>query len=164
MAGKDETMTELLFGRRVRKDHPRVRLCGLVDELSSQLGMCRLTAETDDQKEKILGIQKQLGRLASELSVLEDDFERFREVYEHPCLQEEDVEWLHVDANTDVDAFRFPGETVLEVHLNIARCVCRRLEVAVVEEIGKGMIVRGLVIRYLNRLSKMLFWLAYTHD
>ncbi len=163
---KDETMTELLFARRVTKLHPRVVVCGLVDELNSHLGVSRVVVgngQNGGTHESILKIQEQLLRLGSELSACDEDLERFRATYGEKMLAESDLAFLDdlcKDFGGKVRHFTLPGETLGEAQLHIARCVCRRLELQVIELKSLGYSVRDVLIRYVNRLSKALFTLA----
>ena len=56
----DSGETDLMFGKRVPKTHPRVRTCGAVDELNAQLGLVRASEVSDELVECIDTIQKHL--------------------------------------------------------------------------------------------------------
>ena len=77
--------TDLMFGRRVPKDHPRVVAVGAIDELNANLGIVRVLSQ--DAGEIIEHIQNDLIILMGEISTLPEDldlyqkkgFERFEE-------------------------------------------------------------------------------------
>jgi len=65
------------------------------------------------------------------------------------------------DRLTPLAHFILPGGTVSAAHLHLARAVCRRAErrvVALIEQSGQEAL--QYVLRYLNRLSDLLFVLA----
>ena len=80
--------TDLMFGRRVPKDHPRVVAVGAIDELNANLGIVRVSSQdVSEIIEKIELIQNDLIILMGEISTLPEDldlyqkkgFERFEE-------------------------------------------------------------------------------------
>lgn len=56
--------------------------------------------------------------------------------------------------------FLVPGTTMTSAHLDLARTVVRRAERHAVAAREAGQMVAGPVLRYLNRLSDLLFVLA----
>jgi len=64
-----------------------------------------------------------------------------------------DTYWERVDP---MDQFIVPGETPAAAHLHVARTVCRRAERLTVR-LARDAPVGPAVIRYLNRLSDLLF-------
>ena len=156
--------TSLVFGRRVEKTHPRVQASGSVDELNSALGLCRAHLEEDWDKEQILAIQKDLIALMSELSTDDADQERFLQESK-TVLREERLNAL-LKEMADLDAslepqrhWMFPGDTVAGAFLDQARTRCRDTERFIWILHREGLVVRHLLLDYLNRLSKFLWML-----
>jgi cob(I)alamin adenosyltransferase len=153
---------------RVSKVHPRVEAYGTVDELNATLGVALLQP---DLPEKIIGwlqrVQNDLLDLGADLSVPaapanEDtaatgtDRPRLRVTAQY-------TEWLE-GACDEVNAtlaplrsFVIPGGTPASAQLHVCRTVCRRAER---RAIAVGDQSNPEVVRYLNRLSDLLFILA----
>ncbi|MDE3070374.1 MAG: cob(I)yrinic acid a,c-diamide adenosyltransferase [Acidobacteriota bacterium] len=150
---------------RVSKVHPRVEAYGTVDELNSALGLARLQPDLPARfGEWLARVQNDLLDVGADLCVPDPAGEgagggersRLRVGAEY-------TEWLE-GACDEVNAglaplrsFVIPGGTPAAAHLHVCRTVCRRAErraIAVGEE------VNAEVVRYLNRLSDLLFILA----
>jgi cob(I)alamin adenosyltransferase len=142
---------------RVPKTHPRIEAYGAVDELNAQIGLA-LTAEglPEQYGDWLRRIQNDLFDVGADLSVPPGgERDRLR-------LAAEQVAWLE-QACDEVNAtlqplrsFVLPGGTRAAAHLHVCRTVCRRAERrALVVEDGSPE-----VVRYLNRLSDLLFILS----
>jgi cob(I)alamin adenosyltransferase len=158
----DDGTTALMYGRRVRKDDPRVEACGTVDELNAALGTARAQANRPSVAENLLAVQRQLVALMGELAVAPEDLARYRAEAKYPKLEEPAL--VHLDAlvkriedeNVSFDGWATPGANLAAAALDVARTVCRRAERRVVELGGD----HARVIRYLNRLSDALWLMA----
>lgn len=155
--------TGLFGGERVSKASTRVDAYGDVDELNSVLGVVRqhrFGKEADDDFDRLLaGIQSRLFDVGAELSnskgkdlgiplVDDTDIEAMERAIDRA---EEEVAPLKV--------FVIPGGTAHAANLHVARTVCRRAERRVVA-LAAETTLRPEVVRYLNRLSDLLFTLA----
>jgi cob(I)alamin adenosyltransferase len=142
---------------RVPKTHPRIEAYGVVDELNAHIG---LTLTVDGLPARyadwLRRIQNDLFDVGADLSVpAGGERERLR-------LAAEQVAWLE-EACDEVNAgleplrsFVLPGGTAAAAHLHVCRTVCRRAERrALLVEDGNPE-----VVRYLNRLSDLLFILS----
>jgi cob(I)alamin adenosyltransferase len=142
---------------RVPKTHPRIEAYGAVDELNAQIGLALTVEDLPEQHaEWLRHVQNDLFDVGADLSVPPGgDRERLR-------LAPEQVGWLE-DACDEVNAtlaplksFVLPGGTRAAAHLHVCRTVCRRAERrAIGVEDGNPE-----VVRYLNRLSDLLFILS----
>jgi cob(I)alamin adenosyltransferase len=146
---------------RVRKTHPRIEAYGAVDELNAHIGVTLTVAGLPDAHATWLRrIQNDLFDVGADLSVPADAGptkagERLR-------VRPEQVTWLE-EACDEVNAglqplrsFVLPGGTPAAAHLHVCRTVCRRAErrTLAVEDANPE------VLRYLNRLSDLLFILS----
>ena len=152
---------------RVSKVHPRVEAYGTVDELNATLGVALLQPDLPEQVVAWLRrVQNDLLDLGADLSVpgapganggqSDKDRSRLRVTAQY-------TEWLE-GACDEVNAtlaplrsFVIPGGTPASAQLHVCRTVCRRAErraIAVGDESNPE------VVRYLNRLSDLLFILA----
>lgn len=153
----DSGETHLGDMSRVPKNHPRIEAYGEIDELNAQLGLARATADLDEKLDGWLArVQNDLFDLGADLSVPHgDDRSRLR-------VAAEQVTWLEkvcdeVNATlAPLKSFVLPGGTPAAAHLHVCRTVCRRAERrALLVEDGNPE-----VLRYLNRLSDLLFILS----
>jgi cob(I)alamin adenosyltransferase len=142
---------------RVAKTHPRIEAYGAVDELNAQIGLA-ITVEglPAQYADWLRHVQNDLFDLGADLSVPhEGDRERLR-------LAPEQTAWLEracdeVNATLEpLRSFVIPGGSPAAAHLHVCRTVCRRAERrAIGVEDGNPE-----VVRYLNRLSDLLFILS----
>jgi cob(I)alamin adenosyltransferase len=153
----DQGETSLVDGSRVSKADPRVASYGDVDELNSLLGLVRVGL-SDVQFDQIIG------RIQNELFVLGADLASPAGV-PVPRVSEELVEALERDVDSLMEEleplreFILPGGNQLAAYLHLARTVARRAERTVVELAAREEITLAAV-RYLNRLSDLLFVMA----
>ena len=150
----DDGTTGLGDGTRVAKDSARVAAYGTVDELNSTIGAVLAQQVPDAVREALTQVQHDLFDLGGELCI--PGF---------AMVHDADVERLErtLDAfNEDLPPlkdFILPGGGMAAAAAHVARTVCRRAEREVVA-LGRHEAVRSEAIRYLNRLSDLLFVLA----
>ena len=155
----DDGTTGLGGGQRVRKDSPRIEAYGTVDELNSSIGVALAAGLTPALDERLRGIQNELFHLGSDLCILEADKARLSV----PRIEERHVAALEktMDALTDqlpaLENFVLPGGAPGAAALHVARTVCRRAERRIV---ALDPPVDPVLLRYVNRLSDLLFVLA----
>jgi cob(I)alamin adenosyltransferase len=152
---------------RVAKTHPRVEAYGTVDELNAVIGVALLAPGMAPEFAAWLRrVQNDLLDVGADLSApgeipdgsggVTDGRERLRVGAEYTAWLEQTCD--EVNARLEpLRSFVIPGGTPASAHLHVCRTVCRRAErrtIAVGEE------VNAEVVRYLNRLSDMLFILA----
>jgi len=150
----DDGTTGLGDGTRVGKDSARVNAYGTVDEANSSIGVVLAAQVPDDIRVLLTAVQHQLFDLGGELCIPG-----------HASIQAADIDALerHLDHYNDdlppLKDFILPagGEAAARCHL--ARTIVRRAERETVT-LGRHDAVRPEAIRYLNRLSDLLFVLA----
>jgi cob(I)alamin adenosyltransferase len=157
----DQGTTGLLGGTRVGKDHLRIECYGTVDELNSHVGM--LSDLSDGVHADLLAsVQHTLFTIGSRLACSgEEEAERFK----LPTVVDGDITALEASMDA-MDAelepmrnFILPGGHPAISQAHICRTVCRRAERRVVELAGQEAMPE-VILRYLNRLSDLLFVLA----
>jgi cob(I)alamin adenosyltransferase len=150
----DDGTTGLGSGERVPKDSPRVEAYGAVDELNSAIGAAIVAGVPEDVARCLAEIQHRLFDLGGELSVpgrsvIEDaDVTTLEEILDRfnaglPALKD----------------FVLPGGSVAAAACHVARGVCRRAERRA-WSLARSESVNPASLRYLNRLSDLLFVLA----
>jgi len=160
----DDGATGLLFGGRVSKAHPVPDACGTLDEAVAALGLARAHTEDHSFGQDLLQIQRELFVLGADLAT--NPAERARLEPGVSLVTPEMVERLEaridalVLAHPQPRTFVVPGANPVSASLDVARAVTRRAERRVVELRDSGTEVNDAVLRYLNRLSDLLFVLA----
>ncbi|HEV8549659.1 MAG TPA: cob(I)yrinic acid a,c-diamide adenosyltransferase [Polyangiaceae bacterium] len=157
----DSGMTGLFGGGRVEKDTPAVEAYGAVDELNACIGVARAALAPGALETLLTEIQGDLLTLGAELGAAPGKQDRLG----IRLIAESDVERLEGAIDTTEElleplrTFILPGGSAGAASLHLARTICRRAERRVLSA-RKGATVRDEVIRYLNRLSDLLFVLA----
>lgn len=150
----DDGSTGLGDGSRVSKDSARVTAYGTVDEANSAIGLILACDIQDDVREILVSVQHHLFDLGGELCIPG-----------HSAIFDEDISRLEntLDKfNADLPAlkdFILPGGGMAAAHCHLARTITRRAERETVT-LSHHDAVRPEAIRYLNRLSDLLFVLA----
>ncbi|HEY0438154.1 MAG TPA: cob(I)yrinic acid a,c-diamide adenosyltransferase [Phenylobacterium sp.] len=163
----DAGTTRLSTGAPVSKADLRVEAYGAVDETNACLGLARL--HTTGELDTILArIQNELFDLGADLSTPGKADEPAGSVLRMLDSQVERLEG-EIDAmNAELPplaSFVLPGGAPAAAALHLARTVCRRAEREAVRLIEAGEAVSGPALRYLNRLSDLLFVAArYAND
>ena len=150
----DDGTTGLGDGSRVAKDSARVAAYGTVDEANSCIGLVLAAEIPDDVRSLLVSVQHQMFDLGGELCIPG-----------HAAIFDADIERLeqHLDAFNDplppLKDFILPGGGEAAARCHVARTVVRRAERETVT-LSRHDAVRPEAIRYLNRLSDLLFVLA----
>jgi cob(I)alamin adenosyltransferase len=150
----DDGSTGLADGSRVPKESPRIEACGTVDELNSALGVLLSTDLPAPMAARLLEIQHDLFDLGGELAIPGS-------VVIH-AQQVEALEALVDEWNAELPALRefvLPGGGAAAAHCHMARSICRRAERRC-WALSRDEPVGPQALRYLNRLSDLLFVLA----
>lgn len=150
----DDGSTGLGDGTRVAKDSARVTAYGTVDEANSAIGLL-LAADIDEGiRELLTTVQHQLFDLGGELCIPG-----------HAAIFDADIDALeqHLDRYNEplppLKDFILPGGGEAAARCHLARTVVRRAERETVT-LSHHDSVRPEAVRYLNRLSDLLFVLA----
>ena len=150
----DDGTTGLGDGTRVAKDSARVAAYGTVDEANSTIGLLLASDMPDDVRDLLTRVQHQLFDLGGELCIPG-----------HAAISDADVEALEArldhynDDLPPLKDFILPGGGEAAARCHVARTVVRRAERDTVT-LSRHDAVRPQAIRYLNRLSDLLFVLA----
>lgn len=157
----DDGTTRLATGEPVSKASLRVEAYGAVDETNACLGLARVHAATDPELDALLArVQNELFDLGADLAQPPKPGEA-----EGAMLRILDSQVARLEAEIDdlngrlppLTSFILPGGTPAAAALHLARTVCRRAEREAVRLAEAGEPVSGPALRYLNRLSDLLF-------
>jgi cob(I)alamin adenosyltransferase len=156
----DAGETSLFDGTRVRKDDERVAAYGDVDELNAWLGLVRALGIDTELDGEILQLQRDLFALGAQLA---DPGHKLATRVTKAVLGDQDVVRLeHLIDRMDsavppLRRFILVGGSQAGAALHVARTVCRRAERRIV---ALDPPAEAVLLRYVNRLSDVLFALA----
>lgn len=150
----DKGTTGLGDGSRVEKDHLRVEAYGTVDETNSAVGLLLAVELPDPVRACLDRIQHELFDLGGELSMPGYTLipDRYVDALEH------DLDAFNADLPPLKD-FILPGGSEAAARCHLARTVARRAERRLIS-LAHEEDVNAAAIRYLNRLSDLLFVIA----
>ena len=152
-----------LLGERVSKHDPRIALIGALDEATSSIGFARALSGHGRANEWSKETQRDLYQIMAELAFVDD---LRPDAYVLPAERVTRLEELTDQLTAEIELprhFVLPGETASSAAFDVARTVVRRAEREAVALAADHPINREIV-RYLNRLSSLLFMLARAEE
>ena len=143
----------------VSKASARVEAYGAVDETNACIGLVRL--HTEGELDAILSrIQNDLFDLGADLATPDTGkdlgYEPLRIVEAQVERLEREIDRLNGELSP-LNSFILPAGTPAAAHLHLARTVCRRAERGLVALMAEDETVSAAALKYLNRLSDLLF-------
>jgi cob(I)alamin adenosyltransferase len=156
----DDGTTGLFYGGRVQKDDPRPRAYGAVDEAQAALGLVRALGGLAAREEQlVIDLETELYVAMSELATLSENQHKLTpgrtKVTGAMVTALEGHIGHYYEGFPMPTEFVIPGSSPASGLFDFARTVVRRAErEAVALQAG------GEVVRYLNRLSDLLWTLA----
>ena len=161
----DDGYTGLLGKERVPKYDPRPEAYGTVDEVQAVLGLVRASGCTPRCGEILLAIQRDLYALMAELAAAGDAGSPFSGSITAAHVDQLETWIAEMEAQVEMPKeFVVPGDSRPGAALHVARTVTRRAERGAVHLYHQQLLGNELVVRYLNRLSSLLFVLAILED
>lgn len=158
----DDGSTRLATGAPVSKASTRVEAYGGVDETNAAVGHARQHTAGDAVLDPILErVQNDLFDLGADLATPEQhgkpEWEPLRILDSQVERLEREIDLLNAEM-APLSSFVLPAGSPAAAALHVARTVCRRAERTCVALAGlEGEIVGQPAIKYLNRLSDLLF-------
>ena len=157
----DAGRTRLATGETVSKADLRVETYGSVDETNACLGLARVHTSDAGEFDAILArVQNELFDLGADLAqpakAEEAEGSKLRILDSQVARLEAEIDALNAGL-PPLASFVLPGGTPAGAALHLARTVCRRAERDAVRLVEAGEPVSGPALRYLNRLSDLLF-------
>lgn len=159
----DNGDTSLLGKVRVAKSDMRCEACGTIDEAVSAIGLAKSLCQ-DEVRDVLFALQQDLFVVGTELATPLERYAEFvsKGKWIKPEMTQR-LESLIDDFEDKVDMpceFIIPGACVSSAALDVARAVVRRAERRVVALKEMGQLRNEEVLKYLNRLSDLIFTLA----
>ena len=157
--GGDAGETSLGDGARVAKHHPRIAALGDLDEANAAIGLALAAIDHAATRALLTRVQNDLFDLGADLCRPErPGDERLRVVAAQVAALEGEIDACTA-ALEPLTSFVLPGGTQAAAGLHLARAVVRRAE-RTIAGLAAAEPVNPEVLRYLNRLSDLLFVLA----
>jgi cob(I)alamin adenosyltransferase len=159
----DDGTTGLLHGGRVAKNAASTEAYGTVDEAVAAMGLARALCSHQRVRDEILALQRELFVVGADLAA--NPVRRDKLEPGVSLVTEQMVSGLEaridavVAAHPLPDTFIVPGADASGAALDLARSVVRRAERRVAA-LAEGPSASPEVLRYLNRLSDLLFVMA----
>lgn len=157
----DDGYTDLLGPERVAKYDLRPETYGTLDEATSALGLARALSAQERVREVLMRVQHDLYLMMAEVATPAAHIEKLP--YR---LTAEQADWLDAtikELEEQIELpkkFILPGASAASAAIDLGRTIVRRAERHAVELAHKNQMPPGNVLRYLNRLSSLLFILA----
>jgi cob(I)alamin adenosyltransferase len=158
----DDGTTGLLYGGRLPKDDARIQLNGAVDEAQAALGVARAESPRGSDLDGLLiELERDLWVLMAEVATAPDNRHKLQPgaslvTGEMVGRLESEIDRLSERFEMPTE-FVVPGQNRRSAALDVARTVVRRAERIAVADPPAG---DSLVVRYLNRLSDLLWTMA----
>lgn len=159
----DDGTTGLVAGARRLKSDPRIEAIGAADEANAAIGLARTSAHGMVRVTTLLGrVQNDMFDLGADLATPAGA------KFDEPALRVTDAQVAWLEGTIDefnrelepLTSFVLPGGSEAAAHLHLARTAVRRAERATVAVVAGDGNINPVAIRYLNRLSDLLFVLA----
>jgi cob(I)alamin adenosyltransferase len=153
----DSGDTGYLGQGRLSKSSLRIEAVGSVDEATAAVGLARAQTQSENTRNILLQVQKQLYQLMAEVSAAPENAAQFRKIDSETVLWvEEQIESLEKSVVLPRE-FIIPGENAASGSLALARTIVRRAERRVISLHEAEKIENLDLVAYLNRLSSLLF-------
>ncbi|HLC67582.1 MAG TPA: cob(I)yrinic acid a,c-diamide adenosyltransferase [archaeon] len=151
--------TKIMGTHEMDKDAPTFEAIGAVDELNSFIGLV-INRTSDGQVEDILkGVQKDLFIIGAELAGSPRREDKSTNLDPDHVVRLEEVIYELDQSLKPLSSFILPGGSEESSYIHVARSICRRAERNVIR-LKKEKIINDDIVKYLNRLSYLLFQLA----
>jgi cob(I)alamin adenosyltransferase len=160
----DDGTTGLLFGGRVLKDDVRTEVYGTLDEAVSALGLARAGGLVERVATIVVRLQREMFLVGAQLATSEENQGKLEDGVskvsaEMTARAEQEIDDL-VAEHPLPQEFILPGETAGSAGLDLGRSIIRRAERQAVAMDRAGILPDPEILKYLNRVSDLLFALA----
>jgi cob(I)alamin adenosyltransferase len=160
----DDGTTGLLGSKRVKKSDLRLEVIGSLDELSANLGLAKSQVSDKAMHDVVDQVQRDLYAMMTEIAAFQQIGMTFKPFSTDRIAFVE--KWiLHWEEEIKLpDEFILPGETVPSAVFSVCRTVARKAERRLVELFASEKDTNGEILRYINRLSSLLFTLEVKYS
>ncbi|MBA2311301.1 MAG: cob(I)yrinic acid a,c-diamide adenosyltransferase [Actinobacteria bacterium] len=160
----DDGTTGLLYGGRVSKDDLRTEAYGTLDEAVSAMGIARAAGLSGRVEGIVIRLQREMFVAGAELATAPENRTKLADGVSKVTASMTERAEADIDELLEVhplpQEFVLPGETLGSAGLDLARSTVRRAERHAVRMHNQEKVAGSEVLRYLNRVSDLLFALA----
>ena len=156
----DDGTTGLIGNKRVKKSNPRIASYGMVDELNASIGIILSSKIGKDIHDLLTRIQNDLFVVGADLANPDLKNKSNRVTSEMTTYLEKEIDRLE-EKLSPITYFILPGGDLIASQVHLARAICRRAEVNMVN-LSETNEINNLCLIYMNRLSDLLFVVART--
>ena len=165
----DSGTTKLMYGERVSKADLRVEAYGTIDELNSFLGLARAHCDDAGINAILEQLQRETFIVGGELATPVEQLEKLKVRVTPEMTRNLEAHVAQIEQLPNVlGDWALPGSTPVSAAIDVARVVARRAERCVVRLAHADGVPNAEILRYLNRLSDLLWLLGrryeITHD
>ena len=168
--GEGDRGDSKIGGKKISKSNKLIDLLGGLDELNSWVGFCRVEAENNFSKKGLIDISSVVGQIQESLFVIQAEvaalgFGPPAGGSKSPKISEDKTQYLEtiikeIDSVVPkIEKFIIVGGSELSARLDVARAIARRTE-RQAKKYSEEKQLREPVLKFLNRLSSILFALA----
>lgn len=152
----DQGITSLIGGKRIYKNHPRIKALGDVDELSAALGVLRVYCKKKRTDALLQSIQHDLYVIGAELAGPKRKMPKI--TTQNITMLEKTIDALAKKCPPPKN-FVVPGGAPFSAYAHLCRTIARRAE-RTVAALSRTEKINPEIIVYLNRVSDLLFILS----
>jgi cob(I)alamin adenosyltransferase len=161
----DRGRTKLMYGAHVSKADARVEAYGTIDELNAFLGLARAACDDADLATILEGLQRETFIVGAELATPEKKLGRLAQRVTPELTAALEARAAEIEALPGLlDDWSLPGATPCGAAIDVARVVARRAERCAVRLAEIGGVPNAEVLRYLNRVSDLLWLLSRRYE
>ena len=161
----DSGKTRLIYGETVSKADLQVEAYGTIDELNAFLGLARATCDDEWINRVLERLQRESFVMGAELATPVEQLHKLKTRVDAALIDQMDSEVKEIEAMPNIlGDWALPGATQAGAALDVARVVCRRAERCAVRLSDAGCVPNSDVLRYLNRMSDLLWLLGRRYE
>ncbi len=161
----DAGRTKLMYGAGVSKTDARIEACGAIDEYNAFLGLARSLCDDAELGDIIETLQRETFIIGAELATPADKLEKLKERVSVEMTAALESRAAEIEKLPNLlDDWSLPGATQFGAAIDVARVVARRAERCVVRLHEAGEVPNDEVLRYMNRLSDVLWLLGRRYE
>ncbi|HEX6511372.1 MAG TPA: cob(I)yrinic acid a,c-diamide adenosyltransferase [Chloroflexota bacterium] len=161
----DDGMTALFGHERVPKDDLRPEAYGTIDEATSALGVAKCAGVEPRTRAMVEDVQQGLYYIMGELAAVPENLAKLPARIGPADVDKLDRWCSEIEAAISVpNQFVLPGSCLASAQLDVGRTIVRRAERVCVTALREGVSDNESIVRYLNRLSTLLYLLARYED
>ena len=155
----------MIYGERVSKADLRVEAYGTLDELNSFLGLARVHCDDTAINEVLEQLQRDSFVVNAELATPTEQHHKLKVRVNAAMTEQLEAHVHEIESMTGIlDDWALPGATAAGAAIDVARTVARRAERCVVRLANADEVPNVEILRYLNRLSDLLWLLGRRYE